>query len=874
MTDARERAWILSTGRIAIATAALVLAALLIAGTAQAAQRNGHRAQKPRVVVKVTTAGQHALLKQKVLKVKVRAKGKIKLRLAAKVGRDGKLFRARTVHFKQRRLQTRTVKLRLTSRGRKRLATCGAKTVNVAGSYRFKHRKKTARTHRRLKKDQSLCKKPPVKPEKSTCDPLDPAICLQPFPSNYYTKPDSSTPTGIRLDYPLEGMPANKNGTKVDPTEINRSDGFSPGSMIVTKIPGVDTPAAFDNTGFVPETDMHDYARADQPVVVYDTTTHERWPIWAELDSNPTSIQPYESTDGIGGIGLNPSNTGPVNLIVRPAKNFIAGHTYVVAFRNLKDASGKAVDAQLPFKTCRDNLETRDPALVYRCNQLDQSVFPELANDGISKKGLYLAWDFTIASEQSVTGRALQIRNDAYARLGDTDLSDRSLGGSQSPTIEITHACGGGYTDCSTSTTDGLPPQPGAGVYRYVDGLVKNVPCYLNKDGCPSSAFFDFKPDGTVDFNPSFTTDVPFRCLIPASAEDGGTANPGRAGIFGHGLLGSYAQISFMAELANRNDQIWCGTNWYGFAQPDIATGVLPAMLDLTNFSKVVDRMQQGFVNFMMLGRAAINPDGLATKPEFQVGGDSVIDVSGGDDTRLLYMGISQGGIMGGALTALEPDVDNSVLSVPGMNYSTLLRRSVDFDQYASLPTFGLWANYPDQSVRPLGLGMIQLLWDRGEADGYAANLVAGHELSDTPPHKVLLQLAVGDHQVSNVAAEVEARTIGATLYSPAVNAGRHWDVDPFVGITQAAPPITSGNTAVYYDGGPPSWTGPLGQGSLVEPALNVPPRPQWGYGGDAHYYPWQSEDGWDHEGSFLNGNGVAACQSGSYCYSNGWTGP
>ena len=32
---------------------------------------------------------------------------------------------------------------------------------------------------------------------------------------------------------------------------------------------------------------------------------------------------------------------------------------------------------------------------------------------------------------------------------------------------------------------------------------------------------------------------------------------------------------------------------------------------------------------------------------------------------------------MGGALTALEPDVTARVLNVTGMNYSTLLRRSV-----------------------------------------------------------------------------------------------------------------------------------------------------------------------------------------------------
>jgi hypothetical protein len=45
-------------------------------------------------------------------------------------------------------------------------------------------------------------------------------------------------------------------------------------------------------------------------------------------------------------------------------------------------------------------------------------------------------------------------------------------------------------------------------------------------------------------------------------------------------------------------------------------------------------------------------------------------------DKGLYWEGISQGAIMGGALTALEPDLTHSVLNVTGMNYSTLLRRS------------------------------------------------------------------------------------------------------------------------------------------------------------------------------------------------------
>ena len=65
------------------------------------------------------------------------------------------------------------------------------------------------------------------------------------------------------------------------------------------------------------------------------------------------------------------------------------------------------------------------------------------------------------------------------------------------------------------------------------------------------------------------------------------------------------------------------------------------------------------------------------------------------------------------------PDFNRAVLGVPGMNYSTLLRRSVDFDQYAQV----LYANYPNELERPLILSLIQNLWDRGEANGYAHHM-------------------------------------------------------------------------------------------------------------------------------------------------------
>ena len=43
----------------------------------------------------------------------------------------------------------------------------------------------------------------------------------------------------------LDSTPQNVNGVHIDPSEINTSDGFSPGSMIVLRVPGMDNPEAF-----------------------------------------------------------------------------------------------------------------------------------------------------------------------------------------------------------------------------------------------------------------------------------------------------------------------------------------------------------------------------------------------------------------------------------------------------------------------------------------------------------------------------------------------------------------------------------------------------------------------------------------------------
>ena len=746
------------TGRGLAPLAFLILLAglvALVAAGASEAKPGAGKSGKPKVKVQIKTKSQASLLDKGKLAVKVKVKGgkvKGKTKLTAKSGK-GKNFKPAKIKGAKGGKAT----LKLTKAGAENLATCGSKKVKVTATFGVPGSKKKGKSKGKatLKSDPSRCEQPytPVPVENADrCDFLDPAVCLQPWPNDYFTVNDSSTATGKRLNLNSASMPANVNGVHIDPTDMNRADGFSPGNLIVIKIPGLETPAAFANSGIVPIDDMHAYADPDQAVMVINADTGERQPIWAELDSNPTTVDPDGSDPG--GINANPSNTGDVNLIIRPAKNFDFGERYIVALRNLKDASNQPIQAPIGFQVYRDNEITDQPEVESRRPHMESIINDLTSKAGVDRNSLYMAWDFTVASEDSVTGRATTIRDDAFARLGDTDLADRKIDG-LSPDWTITRVLNQG--DPIPPGERSLPSQ----IARRVEGTIE-VPCYLDQNGCPTGAQFSHDANGDITWDPSYTRDVEWRCEIPDSVVAGGTLHPAGVGTYGHGLLGSADQLTGQGQLAQNSNTIYCAMDWEGFAEQDLAT-VLAALSDMSNFNKIADRMQQGFVNFMYLGRALIHPNGLATDPAFSMDPDgagsepagSVIDTSAGDDTRLKYMGVSQGAIMGGALTALDPDVDRGVLNVTGMNYSTLLRRSVDSDEYFKIGGIGLYSNYPNELERPLMLSLVQLLWDRGEANGYAHNMTT-NPLPNTNPHEVLLQAALGDHQVANVTAEAD----------------------------------------------------------------------------------------------------------------------
>jgi hypothetical protein len=287
----------------------------------------------------------------------------------------------------------------------------------------------------------------------------------------------------------------------------------------------------------------------------------------------------------------------------------------------------------------------------------------------------------------------------------------------------------------------------------------------------------------------------------------------------------------------------------------------IEVLQDLSLFPKFADRLQQGLVDQLYLGRLMLHPNGFASAPAFQQGGQPIFD-----NSRLMWDSNSQGGIMGGALTALAPDYENAVLGVPAMNYSVLLRRSVDWDVYSEI----IYPQYPDEAQRPLMLGLMQMLWDRGEGNGYAHHMV-DDPLPDTPEHRVLMHVAIGDHQVTTIQADVMARTIGARVRQPAVDEGRSLEDEPFFDIPAIGGfPFPRDAAMVYWDTGPPREEGGETVGTNPAPLEEVPNRS----GADPHGRPRKDPNAQMQKVEFmLRGVVIDVCGSDP-CYVDGYTGP
>jgi len=629
------------------------------------------------------------------------------------------------------------------------------------------------------------------------CDFLDTSECLYPFPNDWFTVPDPTKDTGLRINFATAAMPQNGNGVPINPVDYAGNDGWSPGATILTHVPNVDLVM----TGAPPITDMAQSLDPGSPIVLVNATTHAHQLFWAELDANASS---------------EPSRA----LILREGVSLEEGQRYIVAMRNMKDSTGAVLTPNADFVSYRDNTPTGDPVKEARRPHMED-IFTTLAASGVARNDLYLAWDFTVASQRNLTERLLFMRDDAFSRLG---------------------------TNAPTFTVDQVENDVNATIYRRVTGTYQ-VDRYVNRTTPPARLVLDANG---IPVHQDTPQPASFICIIPRAALPSATdpATPARASIYGHGLLGSNDEVNGgnVQAMANEHNFVFCATKWIGMSDDDVPNAI-NILGNLSRFPSLTDRLQQAMVDQLFLARLMIHAQGFVSDPAFQdMFGAPVIDTS-----AVFYDGNSQGGIFGGTVMAIAQDITRGVLGVPGMNYSLLLTRSTDFAAYSAI----LYPNYSNELERPLILALIQMLWDRSDPNGYARHITA-NPLPNTPVHKVLLHEAFGDHQVANCATEVETRTLGASIHQPALAAGRSPDVVPAYGIPAIPSYPFDGSALVIWD-----------SGSNAPPTQNVAPTDTGGVPGhDPHSDPRNSPAGRTQKSEFLKkvGGAVVDVCSGAPC--------
>jgi hypothetical protein len=393
------------------------------------------------------------------------------------------------------------------------------------------------------------------------CNPLDHAACLLPFPNDSFTVADPTTPTGRRISINRLAMPRNVANVPIDPTELNRNDGWSQGSAALASVPGLD----LHRSGIADVTDPGSSLDKDAPVVLLDATTGKRWPYTADLDANPTD-------------GEQPL------LIVRPAINFTEGHRIVIGLRNLRTAAGAPIPAGAEFAALKASATASDP------------VFGPLMRAHVKPADLFLAWTVTIASRQSTTQRMLHIRDDAFASL---------KGAAPAFTVGTVTE---NYSDRVARRVEGTFTVP-----NYLTTPANTKEPLLGTDpGLPGTRFLylpgDDLPDRNGDFTATYTCDIPKAALT----------KPARGSIYGHGLLGGQGEVGAgnVQKMGQENDILFCATDWYGMATGDVPN-VATMLTDMSVFPTLPDRVQEGMLAQLFLARLLKDPRGFASAAPF-----------------------------------------------------------------------------------------------------------------------------------------------------------------------------------------------------------------------------------------------------------------
>jgi hypothetical protein len=580
-------------------------------------------------------------------------------------------------------------------------------------------------------------------------DPCNPVArewdCTLPYPSDWFRQ-SVEGPEKWRMRLPDVALPHKVDGGQaIDLPAFATLDGFAVGSQIAVRIPG----------GVDPKDLLAPY-RADKSLKADELAASvQKGHTTLIMEAGGQVLVPH-----VAEIDPRPDNPDDRLLILRPLRPLAFGRRHIVVLRKagLHRADGSAIARPKGMQALIDSAAPATEPLKSLHAWYAKAVWPSVAKAGVPRADVLLAWDFTVASQTSVQGDLLRVREVVQAALATAPVAIKVTSVQQAPEPHVARRIHAELQAPSVMTSC----EPGARLFRNDSGEI------AQNGMCP----------------------VPCVIVVPPSVDAPGAAaarpkQVGRIVQYGHGFFGSReeAQGGHVAEFSDQLGAITVGLDWWGMSKNDFAVVVDDLVQKPWQALRFTERVNQAMANQLTLARAAKTT--LADLPELQRDGKPIFDPK-----HVYFYGNSQGHILGGVYVAVALDVDRALLGVGGAGFGHMMARARPFADFRSM--IDIVSGSPAQTQR------VQLLmvsgFDRIDPLAWAQRLQPDAKGKFALP--VLLHTGIGDAQVPNLASHVHARALGAVHLQPAPR--------PIFGLKPHAGPVT-GHALVEFDFGVPT---------------------------------------------------------------------
>jgi hypothetical protein len=468
----------------------------------------------------------------------------------------------------------------------------------------------------------------------------------------------------------------------------------------------------------------------DPAIAIFDMNTGKRVRFFAEMDAN-----------------VEDGYDGRYALILRPVEPMEMGSRIAVVMRDdLKKKDGTDIEPSAAFAALRDGQATTNEE-IEAVRPAYEEIFAFLGEHGYPRERAVMAWDFHVASEEYLLGSVLSMRQKVFEIVAEGQLEYKL-----------------------TKVADA----PNENTLRIVEGDFE-VPTFLRGD---DTFEYDSQHHPVLQ---SQNRMYPFTMVIPKKAADG----PLPLVVIGHGIFGEGRAFltgdgdgQALQKLAQDFGAVLVATDWIGLSSPDLNQIANEVTQNLDRVGIVTDKLQQSLMNNLAMTKmvkAQISQD-----PAVMVGGQPLLD------GRVLYWGASLGGIQGSGFIALSDEIERAVFGVPGSAWGTMLSRSIVFTPIKLI----MKPSYPDPLDIQVLISLFQSRFDNTDPANIT-RLMFKAPLPDAPAgRQVILQEAIGDSQVPNIATELLARALGVQLLTPSFY--------PVSGLTETASPANGSVLAQY----------------------------------------------------------------------------